>query len=122
MLFLFPALLAAASSASGGFLDNTAVIVAMVSVIGTLGASWLMFRGKTQDTANWLIVELRNEAKSARESAQNCETKRNEDRIIIDDLRSLVAGLQASVRRLNRENDTLKTEVAHLKTQIELLR
>lgn len=115
MLYLFALI---TSAASGGGLDTSAIMVAAVSVLGTLGASYLMFRGKTQDTANWLIVELRKEAKDARQAAFDCEIKRSEDRKILDELRSLVAGLQGGLRRLTAENKQLKRKIHELELEL----
>lgn len=92
----------------GSPIDGSAIAVAIVSVMGTLGAAWLMFRGKTQDTANWLIVELRNEARDAREAAKKCETHRIEDRLKIEDLRSSLAVVEAGLRHVTAEKDGLK--------------
>jgi hypothetical protein len=103
-------------SADGAVLNDSAIVVAIVSVVGTLGAAWLMFRGKTQDTANWLIVELRNQAKAAMESAISCESQRVQDRVAIDELRSTLAGLQGGMRKLTKENAVLHERVQELES------
>ena len=98
-----------AAAAEGG-LNDSAIMVAIVTATATLGASYLMFRGKTQDTANWLITELRDDAKAARMDAAEakhlfaaCELHRQEDRELhrmeLDDLREFHNREMAELRR-----------------------
>lgn len=119
MLFV-TSILIAQSAGGVGSIDSTSILIAAITLVGTLAASWFMLRGKTQDTANWLIKELRGEAESARKTAQDCDAKRIEDRVLMDDLRSLVAALQAGLRRITRENEQLKTEMSELRSELEL--
>jgi hypothetical protein len=51
--------------------------VLITAGVTALGA-WLTFRGKTQDTANWLIVALRQTAEEARAEAKEARTAADE--------------------------------------------
>jgi hypothetical protein len=79
--------------------DPVAVNIAPVLItagVTALGA-WLTFRGKTQDTANWLITALRQTAAEARaeaaeartsadealEKSRECESHRADDQLVI---------------------------------------
>lgn len=115
--FLFSFLVAATPQAGSG-LNTTSIVVALLTALGTMGAAFLMFRGKTQDTANWLIVELRNEAKAARQSANECEVHREEDRRVMEDLRSNIVSLEVGFRKMRDENNNLKVEVSKLKKEL----
>lgn len=118
--FLFALLTTAAnpSGGSGGTLNSTSVIVALVTAMATLGAAYMMFRGKTQDTANWLIEELRNDALAARQSATECETHRREDREVMDNLRGNILSLELGLRNLQRQEQLLKVELSELRRTV----
>jgi hypothetical protein len=98
--------------------DASTLIVAIIATIGTLGAAFFAFKGKTQDTANWLIKELREEVHAARDSAKACEAHRAEDRLVMEELRSMLAGLQSGLRSLKAENDDLRKELGLLRTRV----
>lgn len=93
---------AAQESADTGI--PSSVIVAFITAAATFGGAFLMFKGKTQDTANWLIVELRNEAKLARELALECEIARHTQAEKIE-------LLEEKVRKLSRKIAAAEEEV-----------
>lgn len=53
----------------GSRLDTSSIVVALIGAAAGFGGSVLMFRGKTQDTANWLVKSLREDAEAARTAA-----------------------------------------------------
>ena len=95
--------LAQTPQTGGGSGVPTSIIVAFITALATFGGAYLMFRGKTQDTANWLIIELRNEAKSARESAADCDEARQEQTEKIEILEAQVRSLTRRVTDLNEK-------------------
>lgn len=71
---------------AGTTLLDSPIVPTIISASAAMFAAWLMFRGKTQDTANWLIDALRQDAEEARKSAEQalastkaCEAHRQED-------------------------------------------
>lgn len=96
--FISFVLAAAQDSNVGGGGISSSVIIAIITAMATFGGAFLMFRGKTQDTANWLIVELRNEAKAAREAAAECTDERIEQAEKIEVLEAQVRSLTRRVK------------------------
>lgn len=68
-----------AQQASKSFLESSFAPIVVTAVV-TLAGAWLTFRGKTQDTANWLIVALRTDAEEARDDAREARTAAEEAR------------------------------------------
>lgn len=98
-VFNYPTVAEAADQAAP-YVTNDRIVVALITFLGTIGAAWMMFRGKTQDTANWLIVELRNETQAARENVKECAEEREKDRLVMTELRSRVAHLESRLDEL----------------------
>lgn len=81
--------------------SNTQVIGVVATAMITGLGSWFVYRGKTQDTANWLIKELRLDAEDARSKAANalarteeCEEHRTADQSLIKELTTRVEHLE----------------------------
>jgi len=82
-------------------ISNTQLIGVVATAMITGLGSWFVYRGKTQDTANWLIKELRHDAEDARSKAANallliaeCEGHRAADQILIKELTTRVEHLE----------------------------
>jgi len=82
-------------------ISNTQVIGVVVTAMITGLGSWFVYRGKTQDTANWLIKELRHDAEDARTKAasalartEECEGHRAADQVLIKELTTRVEHLE----------------------------
>lgn len=82
-------------------ISNTQLIGVVATAMITGLGSWFVYRGKTQDTANWLIRELRHDAEDARTKsadalvrAEECEGHRAVDQIVIKELTARVEHLE----------------------------
>lgn len=63
--------------AKSGIFDHPLTPIVITAAV-TSFAAWLTFRGKIQDTANWLIVALRQDAEDARDDAREARIEARE--------------------------------------------
>ena len=115
---LFFELITLAEVVPGTSVTSEGVVIALISAAVTFFASFMTMKGKTQDTANWLVSQIRAQLESTMLANEECRSLRAQDRIQIDKLRAENAGLEAALRTQAYDLEKAEAKIAMLEEEI----